>query len=66
VCVVPVIRGLIVGFMARYGSECSRGPGIPEALAAILFGKNLMQAEVAVLKPLSLAVVVSSRGPFGA
>src|SRR6266571_5037712 len=33
---VPVGGGLIVGLMARYGSERIRGHGIPEAIAAIL------------------------------
>ncbi len=33
---VPMIGGLIVGFMARYGSERIRGHGIPEAIEAIL------------------------------
>src|SRR5256714_9996007 len=31
---VPIVGGLIVGLMARYGSERVPGPGIPEALAA--------------------------------
>jgi hypothetical protein len=41
-CVLPisVIGGIIVGLMARYGSERVRGHGIPEALEAILFGKR--------------------------
>lgn len=62
----PVVGGLIVGFMARYGSERIRGHGIPEALEAILFGKSIMQPKIAVLKPLSSAVVIGSGGPFGA
>src|SRR6266568_7917581 len=31
---VPVVGGLIVGLMARYGSEKIRGHGIPEAMEA--------------------------------
>ncbi|HEY1992158.1 MAG TPA: chloride channel protein, partial [Gammaproteobacteria bacterium] len=62
----PVAGGLIVGFMARYGSERIRGHGIPEALEAILYGKSIMQPKIAVLKPLSSAVVIGSGGPFGA
>src|SRR5262245_53897016 len=34
--VVPVIGALIIGVMARYGSERIRGHGIPEALESIL------------------------------
>ncbi|MFC3715697.1 chloride channel protein [Luteimonas soli] len=66
VIVVPALGGLIVGLMARYGSDKIRGHGIPEALEAILFGKSQMSAKVAVLKPLSSGVVIGSGGPFGA
>lgn len=63
---VPVVGGLIIGLMARFGSEKIRGHGIPEALEAILFGKSIMQPKVAVLKPLSSAISIGSGGPFGA
>ena len=66
VIVVPVTGGLIVGLMARYGSEKIRGHGIPEAIEAILFGKSRMSPKVAVLKPLSSGIVIGSGGPFGA
>jgi len=63
---IPVGGGLIIGLMARYGSERIRGHGIPEALEAILIGKSRMQPKVAVLKPLSSAISIGSGGPFGA
>ena len=63
---VPVLGGLIIGLMARYGSEKIRGHGIPEALEAILFGKSIMSPKVAILKPLSSAISIGSGGPFGA
>jgi len=63
---IPVIGGLIVGLMARFGSEKIRGHGIPEAIEAILFGKSRMSPKVAVLKPLSSGIVIGSGGPFGA
>jgi H+/Cl- antiporter ClcA/CBS domain-containing protein len=66
VILVPVIGGVIIGFMARYGSEKIRGHGIPEALEAILFGRSRMEPKVAVLKPLSSAISIGSGGPFGA
>ncbi|MET3465045.1 H+/Cl- antiporter ClcA [Variovorax sp. 1133] len=66
VIVVPVIGGLIVGLMARYGSDKIRGHGIPEAIEAILFGKSRMSPKVALLKPLSSGIVIGSGGPFGA
>ena len=66
VIAVPVIGGLIVGFMARYGSEKIRGHGIPEAIEAILIGQSRIEPKVALLKPLSSAIAIGSGGPFGA
>ncbi|MDQ0141862.1 chloride channel protein [Cupriavidus necator] len=66
VIAVPVVGGLIVGLMARYGSDKIRGHGIPEAIEAVLFGKSKMSPRVAVLKPLSSGIVIGSGGPFGA
>ena len=34
--IIPVMGGLIVGLMARFGSDKIRGHGIPEAIEAIL------------------------------
>ncbi|HEY7154417.1 MAG TPA: chloride channel protein [Gemmataceae bacterium] len=64
--IIPVVGGLIVGLMARYGSERIRGHGIPEALEAILIGRSRMSPKVAILKPLSSAISIGSGGPFGA
>src|SRR6266481_1397447 len=61
---IPVVGGLIVGLLARYGSEKIRGHGIPEAMEAILIGRSRIEARVAVLKPLSFAI--GTGGPFGA
>ena len=66
VIAVPVLGGLIVGLMARYGSDKIRGHGIPEAIEAVLFGKSKMSPRVAVLKPLASGIVIGSGGPFGA
>ncbi|HZP57828.1 MAG TPA: chloride channel protein [Dehalococcoidia bacterium] len=66
VIVIPVIGGLIVGVMARYGSERIRGHGIPEAIESILISGSKMEPKVAVLKPLSSAIAIGSGGPFGA
>lgn len=62
----PAIGGLVIGLMARYGSEVIRGHGIPEAIEAILIGGSRMKLKVAVLKPLSSAISIGSGGPFGA
>ncbi|HEX8755926.1 MAG TPA: chloride channel protein [Steroidobacteraceae bacterium] len=64
--VIPIIGGLIVGVMARYGSPKIRGHGIPEALEAILIGQSRIEPKVAVLKPLSSAIAIGTGGPFGA
>jgi H+/Cl- antiporter ClcA len=64
--IIPVLGGLIIGKMARYGSERIRGHGIPEALEAILIGRSRMSPKVAILKPLSSAISIGSGGPFGA
>ncbi|MCG5078288.1 chloride channel protein [Paraburkholderia tagetis] len=66
VVAAPVIGGLLVGLIARFGSEQIRGHGIPEAIEAILFGKSRMSPKVAVLKPLASAIAIGSGGPFGA
>jgi H+/Cl- antiporter ClcA/predicted transcriptional regulator len=66
VIVVPVIGALLIGVMARYGSERIRGHGIPEAIEAILIGRSRVEPKVAVLKPLSSAISIGSGGPFGA
>ena len=63
---VPVVGALIIGFMARYGSERIRGHGIPEAIEAILINGSKVEPKVAILKPLSSAISIGSGGPFGA
>ncbi len=63
---VPVIGGLIVGIMARWGSPAIRGHGIPEAMQAIGTADSRIPARVAFLKPLSAAVSIGTGGPFGA
>jgi len=63
---VPVVGALIVGFMARYGSDRIRGHGIPEAIESILLNGSRIEPKVAALKPLSAAISIGSGGPFGA
>jgi H+/Cl- antiporter ClcA/CBS domain-containing protein len=62
----PALGGLVIGLMARFGSEKIRGHGIPEAIEAILIGGSRMSPKVAVLKPLSSAISIGTGGPFGA
>ena len=63
---VPIGGALIIGFMARYGSERIRGHGIPEAIESILLNGSRIEPKVALLKPISSAISIGSGGPFGA
>ncbi|MCE9580954.1 MAG: chloride channel protein [Planctomycetes bacterium] len=62
----PVAGALVIGLMARFGSERIRGHGIPEALEAILIRGSRIEPRVALLKPVSAAISIGSGGPFGA
>ena len=66
VIAVPVVGGLVIGLIARYGTEQVRGHGIPEAIEAILFKNSTMSPKVALLKPLASGIAIGSGGPFGA
>lgn len=66
VIVIPVVGGIIVGIMARYGSDKIRGHGIPEAMEAVLINRSRIEPKVAILKPLSAAIAIGTGGPFGA
>ena len=66
VIAIPVIGGLVVGVMAKYGSSKIRGHGIPEAMEAVLFNRSRIQPRVAILKPISAAIAIGTGGPFGA
>src|ERR1700674_4014354 len=66
VIVMPVIGGIIVGFMAKYGSPKIKGHGIPEAMEGVLTSKSRIEAKVAILKPISAAIAIGTGGPFGA
>ena len=62
VVAVPVIGSLIIGLMARFGSEKIRGHGIPEAIETILYGESRLSLKVAILKPISAAISIGSGG----
>lgn len=64
--IVPVVGGLLVGVMAKYGTDRIRGHGIPEAMEAILKHKSRISPRVAIFKPISAAIAVGTGGPFGA
>lgn len=66
IIVIPVIGGLIVGFMAKYGSEKIKGHGIPEAMEAVLTTRSRIEAKVAILKPLSAAIAIGTGGAHSA
>lgn len=66
VIVVPAIGGIIVGFMARWGSRAIRGHGIPEAMEQVLLNESRIPARMTWLKPVSSAIAIGTGGPFGA
>ncbi|HET8711764.1 MAG TPA: chloride channel protein, partial [Spongiibacteraceae bacterium] len=66
VVVVPVLGGLIVGVMARWGSRAIRGHGIPEAMEQVLLNESRIPARITWLKPVSSAIAIGTGGPFGA
>jgi len=66
VILLPVAGGLIVGFMAKFGSSKIKGHGIPEAMEAVLTSRSRIEAKVAILKPISAAIAIGTGGPFGA
>lgn len=66
VILVPVVGSLLVGLLARYGSERIRGHGIPEALESILINGSRVEPKVALLKPIASAIAIGTGGPFGA
>jgi len=66
VILMPVIGGLIVGVMAKYGTRKIRGHGIPEAMEAVLVSRSKIEPKVAILKPISAAIAIGTGGPFGA
>jgi H+/Cl- antiporter ClcA len=66
VIIVPVIGGLIVGIMARFGSAAIRGHGIPEAMEQVLTNESKIKPVITFLKPISSAISIGTGGPFGA
>lgn len=63
---IPVIGGIIVGFMAKYGTPKIKGHGIPEAMEAVMVNRSRIEPRVAILKPISAAIAIGTGGPFGA
>ncbi|MEW6269448.1 MAG: chloride channel protein [Thermodesulfobacteriota bacterium] len=66
VVLVPVVGGLAVGLLARFGSHAIRGHGIPEAMEQVLLNRSRIAPRVTFLKPLSAAIAIGTGGPFGA
>ena len=66
VIVMPVLGGIVIGFMAKYGSSKIKGHGIPEAMEAVIMNRSRIQPRVAILKPISAAIAIGTGGPFGA
>ncbi|MEO6633667.1 MAG: chloride channel protein, partial [Mucilaginibacter sp.] len=63
VILIPAIGGIIVGFMALYGSKAIRGHGIPEAMEQILVNESKIKPSITFLKPISSAIAIGTGGP---
>jgi CIC family chloride channel protein len=63
---LPIIGGLIVGLIARFGSDRIRGHGMPEAIEAVLMRGARISPRITLLKPVATAIAIGSGGPFGA
>jgi H+/Cl- antiporter ClcA len=66
VILLPAAGGIVIGFMAKYGTSKIKGHGIPETMEAVLTSRSRIHPKVAILKPLSVAVAIGTGGPFGA
>ena len=63
---IPILGGVLVGLMARYGSKAIGGHGIPEAMEKIIMEDSRIPPIITFLKPLSAALSIGTGGPFGA
>lgn len=63
---VPVAGGILIGWIARFGSPDVRGHGIPETMQGVMTNQSRIPLRVAILKPLASAVSIGTGGPFGA
>src|ERR1700712_1805399 len=63
---LPVLGGLLVGLIARFGSDRIRGHGMPEAIEAVLMRGARISPKITFFKPVATAIAIGSGGPFGA
>jgi CIC family chloride channel protein len=63
---VPMLGGLLIGLIARFGSPDVRGHGIPEAMQGVITNQSRISVKLALLKPPSTALSIGTGGPFGA
>ncbi len=63
---VVVCGALVAGLAIRYGDLALRGHGIPEVMEAVLQRGGRIPWRIAVLKPLTAALVIGTGSPFGA
>lgn len=63
---IPIVGGVLVGLIARFGSAGIRGHGIPEAMEKVLYGDSRIPRRITFLKPFASALAIGTGGPFGA
>lgn len=65
VIAVPVIGGLIIGLLLKYGSRALAGHGIPEAMEVVLVNQSRIPPKMTFMKPLSAAISIGTGAPYG-
>lgn len=63
---IPVAGGIVIGFMARFGSRAVAGHGIPEAMEQVLTNESRIPPRLTFLKPVSAAISIGTGAPYGA
>ncbi len=65
VVLIPMIGGLLVGIIVKYGASEVKGHGVPEVMEAIIKKGGRIRPRVGILKALASAITIGSGGSAG-
>ena len=65
VLLIPMIGGLLVGLIVRYGASEVKGHGVPEVMEANIKKGGRIRPRVGILKALASAITIGSGGSAG-